>query len=207
MSTETKHTVLVVDDEPEVVESLRRTLRHEKFKFVGTTSPLEALGIVLQGDVDLVIADIDMPEMNGLSLVSKIRAQCPDVVRILLTGDASLESAMTAINLGEVHRYLVKPWQKDELRETLRTALDRLDELRRASRASHAVAAHKELVAALESEHPGIWTVEREDGAYVLDAERIAKTLSSLTEEPLRNLFDVEATFGPREHVTRRSGP
>ena len=90
---------------------------------IGTTSPKEALAAIDRGGVDLVIADIDMPEMNGLSLVARVQRSHPHVIRILLTGDASLDSAMTAINESEVHKYLTKPWNTAELREIVRAAL------------------------------------------------------------------------------------
>lgn len=200
------HTVLVVDDEAEVVESLRRALRNEKLVFVGTTRPTEALARCAQGDVDLVIADIDMPEMDGLSLVAKIRARHPDVVRVLLTGDTSVESALAAINQGEVHRFLTKPWDTAELRETVRRALERLDELRRASRASQRMDAQRAMADELSRAHPGIGDVVREEGAYVLDVEHLRGVLMGLSDAKLRQLFDADATIGARGEITRRSG-
>lgn len=202
-----RHTVLVVDDESEVVETLKRNLRSEPFAVVGTTSPKEALALVDAGGIDLVIADIDMPEMDGLSLVARIQRSHPEVIRILLTGDASLESAMTAINEGEVHRYLTKPWNTAELREVVRSAFDRLTELRRASRALREVTAREALLLELEREHPGVRRVAREDGAYVIDLGRMRDVAQTLTDEKLRDLFDAEATRGPkRNERTRRSG-
>lgn len=201
-----RYTVLVVDDEAEVVETLKRNLRSEPFVVVGTTSPKEALVLVEGGTVDLVIADIDMPEMDGLTLIARIQRSHPDVIRILLTGDASLESAMTAINEGEVHRYLTKPWDTAELREIVRGALARLGELRRASQAERNVAAREALENELERAHPGLRRVTREDGAYVIDAEHVREVARSLVDEELRMLFDAEATRGPRRHErTRRS--
>ena len=205
--SEPRRTVLVVDDELEVVEALKRNLRHEPFDFIGTTSPEEALAIIDQRRVDLVIADIDMPEMNGLSLVTRLSRTHPAVVRILLTGDASLESAMTAINEGEVHRYLTKPWNTAELREIVRGALERGDELQRASQASRDVAERDRFLTELVQEHPTIRHVTREDGAYVLDAERLRNVTTSLADANLRALFDANATVGPkRDGMTQRSG-
>ncbi|MDB5213274.1 MAG: response regulator [Myxococcaceae bacterium] len=204
--TAPRYTVLVVDDEAEVVETLKRNLRSEPYAVIGTTSPKEALAIVDAGGIDLVIADIDMPEMDGLSLVARIQRSHPDVIRILLTGDASLESAMTAINQGEVHRYLTKPWSTSELRDILRSALDRVTELRRASQISRDVAAREAFLLDLEKAHPGVRRVVREDGAYVIDAERMRDVARSLSDAKLRDLFDAEATRGPRRSEgTKRS--
>lgn len=202
-----RNTVLVVDDEPEVVETLKRNLRNGPFAVIGTTSPTEALATIDAGGVDLVIADIDMPEMNGLSLVARIQRTHPDVIRILLTGDASLDSAMTAINEGEVHRYLTKPWNTAELRDIVTSALERVVELGRASVAARDLAARDALLVDLEREHPELRRLSREDGAYIIDPERTAAIASTLRDADLRALFDTDATLGPRrEGKTRRSG-
>jgi two-component system, probable response regulator PhcQ len=173
--SEPEHTVLLVDDEAEIVESLRRTLRAQSYRVIGTTSPFDALDLCERENVDLVVADIDMPGMNGLELVARIRRTHPHVVRILLTGDASLESALHAINEGEVHRYLTKPWNKDELRETLRLALDRLEEIRRGAAADRVARAREAMLSELESAHPGIRAVDYQNGVYTLDSGRMAE--------------------------------
>ncbi len=172
--SDSMHTVLLVDDEPEIVESLRRTLRSEGYRIVTCTSPLEALRLVASEPPDLVVLDIDMPEMSGLELMRRIRMDHPNIIRILLTGDASLDSALQAINEGEVHRYLTKPWQKDSLRATIRQALERLDELRRMANADRATRARHALLTELERAHPGIRDVQLVEGVYVLDGTSIA---------------------------------
>ena len=85
-----RHTVLIVDDEAEVLDSLRRILRDQDYRILSTTSPLEALSIIEGGSIDVLISDIDMPEMTGIELVARVRQLYPDVVRMLLTGGASL---------------------------------------------------------------------------------------------------------------------
>lgn len=174
---DTTHTILIVDDEAEILESLRRTLRKEPWRVLTTTSPDEAVQLLEGQSIDLLISDIDMPSMTGLELVACARRAQPDVVRILLTGAASLESALRAINDGEVHRYLTKPWDKDELKSTIRGALDRLEELRRVARADLHVGTRERLLSELEREHPGIQDIHVEDGVYVLDADRLARFL------------------------------
>ncbi|MBI4957045.1 MAG: response regulator [Myxococcales bacterium] len=182
------HTVLCVDDEPEIVETLRRTLRNEGYRFVGTTSPHEALALVEAGGVDLLVADIDMPGMTGLELVARVRRSRPHVVRMLLTGDASLQSALHAINEGEVHRYLTKPWQKQHLRDTIQEALARLDELRQQAAANQQAHRRDVLLAELERAHPGIRHVALADGVYELDVDRLATVLVALRETGLADM-------------------
>ena len=174
------HAILIVDDEPEVLESLRRLLRNEPYRVVTTTSPHEALTLLAANPFDVLISDIDMPEMSGVELIKRARAAHPEVVRILLTGGASLDSALSAINEGEVHRYLTKPWQKQELRETLRATVARLEELRRASAAAHQASLRERIRLELEREHPGITVVEKQDGAYAIDVERLGRLTAAL---------------------------
>jgi response regulator RpfG family c-di-GMP phosphodiesterase len=175
MASDVSFTLLVVDDEPDVVDALRRSLRDPSWRVVAETSARAALDRLASEPVDLVISDIDMPGMTGVELVSRIRHTWPDVVRILLTGGASLGSAVRAINEGEVHRYLVKPWDNHELRETVRAALGRLSELRRSAAADHRAAVRAKLLAALEAEYPAITHVDREGDVYVLEERALAR--------------------------------
>jgi two-component system probable response regulator PhcQ len=185
------HTVLFVDDEPEIIDSLRRTLRDESYRILGTTSPADALDILDRETVDLLIADIDMPDINGLELVARVRRTHPEVVRMLLTGDASLESALEAINEGEVHRYLTKPWNKDELRETIRQTLARVDELRRLAAADRLAQGRERILSELEKTHSNIRAVELDDGVYVIDDSRLSVLLSELHSPVMTELFEL----------------
>ena len=115
--------LLLVDDEPEILESLRRTLRDEGYELLATTSCREAIELLDQRPIDIVVTDVRMPEMSGVELVTHVRRAHPSVMRILLTGFATLESAIAAINEGAVRRYLSKPWDNAELREQLRESV------------------------------------------------------------------------------------
>jgi two-component system, probable response regulator PhcQ len=169
----TPHTILLVDDEPRVLDALRRTLRDSGYRLLTARDGHEALGIIAAGGVDVLVSDIDMPGMSGIELVKEVRRRHPDVVRLLLTGDASLESALEAINDGEVYRYLVKPWKTTELRTILADAFARLAELRAAARASVRVSARERMLDELEGEHPGIRLMSLEDGVYWLDVAQL----------------------------------
>jgi two-component system probable response regulator PhcQ len=184
------HSILIVDDEPAIVAALRRTLRGHGYNIIGVTDPREALAILDREKVDIVISDIDMPEMSGLDLVARIRETHPEIVRILLTGRGTLDGALRAINDGEVLRFLTKPWDDDELRTTIEHALARLEELRRAQIASAASTKRRALLEALEREHPGIGSVSRDaSGAYVVDDRRIESVRHSVVGE-LAKLLD-----------------
>jgi DNA-binding NarL/FixJ family response regulator len=131
--------LLLVDDEPEIVESLRRALRDDGYELITTTSPVEAVSILEKRAVDVLISDLRMPGMSGLELVSHVKRNHPHVVRVLLTGHATLGSALQAINEGAVGRYLTKPWDNDELRRDIQDVVQEL----RASRDAAGGAAPK----------------------------------------------------------------
>lgn len=186
------HTILIVDDEPYVLDGLRRVLRGEDYRILTCSSATEALSILEAGNVDVLISDIDMPGMTGTELVARARQKYPDVVRILLTGGASLDSALKAINEGEVHRYLTKPWDNAVLRETIRQAIDRLEELRRAAAAEREVGLLERMLCELERVYPGIRTVVRIGDEYMLDAKRLETTVALIDSVALRRFFSEE---------------
>ena len=187
--TERVTTILCVDDEPEVLEGLRRTLRREAYRLLTATSAAEALYTIAAETVDVIISDIDMPGTNGLELVARVRREHPEIVRLLLTGDASLRAALDAINQGEVHRFLTKPWDTNHLRRTLHDAIERLDELRRAAAAAATAGVRDHLLESLERSHPGITRIARTDGAYVVDLAKLAAWSRDIASPLLRDVF------------------
>lgn len=175
------HTVLLVDDNADVLAALRRSLRRANARIETTTSPEEAARRLETLPVDLIISDVDMPVMNGHELMRVARERCPEAVRVLLTGSASKGSAVRAINEGEVHRFLEKPFDPTALRQLVAEALERKDELAARTRASVAVERRQLLHVALEREHPGITEVDRDvDGVYALDAARALPLIEAL---------------------------
>lgn len=122
------YTVLLVDDEPLILESLTTTISWEQFG-VSTllTAPdgSRALELLEKNSVDLLITDIKMPHMDGLALLHKVRESYPDIHCILLTAYGEFEYARTAIHLG-VENYLLKPFNKEELERTIETALENI---------------------------------------------------------------------------------
>ncbi len=118
-------TVLCVDDEPNILSALQRVLRGEVGRVVTAGDGEQALRVLAEEPVDLVISDMRMPGMDGLQLLEKLHAQWPQTVRILLTGHADIDSAIGAVNRGAVFRYLQKPWQEAALRDTVHEGLER----------------------------------------------------------------------------------
>lgn len=118
-------TVLLVDDDPLALAAIARVLADVDARVLTAGSGEQALEVMLREDVQVVVCDYEMPKMNGARLLSAARALRPEVVRIMLTGRADLETAVAAINQGEVFRFLQKPWSNDELRDTVVEALTR----------------------------------------------------------------------------------
>ena len=117
-------TVLLVDDEESILNSLRRLLRGQPYDVKLATSGEQALAQMAEGPVDLVMSDARMPGMDGATLLAQINQHHPSTVRILLTGYADPSAIIKAVNDGQIHRYISKPWNDDELLMTLRQALD-----------------------------------------------------------------------------------
>jgi signal transduction histidine kinase len=122
----TRHTVLVVDDEPDVVKSVQDLLRYD-YKVLGATSAAEGLKILQGNEVHCVMTDQRMPETTGVEFLTQIRGEHPDAVRLLFTGYADIRAVIEAINQGNVFRYLTKPWDPDELQAVIRQACERYD--------------------------------------------------------------------------------
>ncbi|WP_228716971.1 HD domain-containing phosphohydrolase [Billgrantia pellis] len=116
--------VLLVDDEPNILRALRRVLRREDYRLLTANNGEEALVVMQTEPVDLVVSDSRMPGMDGAELLSRIQQHWPECRRLMLTGHADLTSTIRAINEGQIYRYITKPWSDDDLRLTLRQALE-----------------------------------------------------------------------------------
>ena len=119
-----KPPLLIVDDEPEVLSSLRSLFRRE-FRVLTAERADQALDILRLGtEVHVVITDQRMPGMTGTELLSKVREEFPDVIRLMMTGYADVNSVVNAVNQGNVYRYIGKPWDPEELTSVIRHAFD-----------------------------------------------------------------------------------
>jgi CheY-like chemotaxis protein len=115
--------VLLVDDEPNVIEGLTRRLRRD-YQIFSAQDGAQALRLLEQeGEMDVIVSDMRMPNMNGAQLLSEVRRWYPDMIRILLTGQADLESAIQAVNEGQIFRFLSKPCPADVVKGVLQAAM------------------------------------------------------------------------------------
>jgi response regulator RpfG family c-di-GMP phosphodiesterase len=99
-------TLLCVDDEPNILSSLRRLFRPAGYRVLLAESGAQGLEVLEKEAVDLVISDMRMPEMNGAQFLAQVRARWPDTMRLLLTGYSDIQSIQDAINCGEIYRYI-----------------------------------------------------------------------------------------------------
>lgn len=123
-----KHTLLVVDDEADVGDSVHDLLRRE-FTVLTAKNADEGIQLMQQNEVHIIMTDQRMPKITGVELLTKIRQRYPQAVRMLFTGYADLDSIVAAINQGHVYGFLKKPWQPEELEAIVREAALEYDRL------------------------------------------------------------------------------
>jgi response regulator RpfG family c-di-GMP phosphodiesterase len=128
MSPPTKHCLLIVDDEPNVCDSVHDLLRRE-FRVLKANSGEEGYRLMQQEEVHIVMSDQRMPQITGVELLTKVKSRYPSAIRMLFTGFADLESIVAAINQGHVYQFLKKPWQPEELETAVRQAAAEYDRL------------------------------------------------------------------------------
>jgi response regulator RpfG family c-di-GMP phosphodiesterase len=128
MTTTKKHCLLVVDDEPDVCDSVHDLLRHE-FKVLKAPSAVEGARLMGENEVHIIMTDQRMPNVSGVDLLKNIRHRHPLSIRLLFTGFADLEAIIEAINHGHIFKFVKKPWQPDDLLSIVREAAQEYDRL------------------------------------------------------------------------------
>lgn len=121
--------ILVVDDEGAIRYSISKTLQRVGYQVHTAASGEEALEMMQRQSYDVVLTDIRMPGLTGVELLAQIKEQAPDAVVILLTGYASLETAIESLRLG-AHDYLVKPSSSQDIRQSVAQGLERAHNMR-----------------------------------------------------------------------------
>ena len=126
MTLRRKHTIIVVDDEKHITNALHRLFRKVGYQIFTATSGQEGLELLkkLEKPVSLIISDQRMPGMNGAQFLERAKKISPDAIRFLLTGYSDMNAIVEAINKGEIHRYLTKPWNDDHLMLQVRQSLE-----------------------------------------------------------------------------------
>ncbi len=172
-------TIALIDDEELILKSLSRLMRKTDWEVLAFADPTEALARLADRDIDIVVSDYRMPEMTGVEFLNCFKEHHPDTLRIILSGQADMQGVLNAVNQSEVYRYMLKPWEDEELLHTLRTALRYNDLLRENAELAEVVRFQRSKLKRqqaelerLEREMPGITHIERDaDGLIDLSDE------------------------------------
>lgn len=123
-------TLLLVDDEDNILSALKRLLRNEGYRIVASNDPEQALALLAElaakgEQIDVVLSDQRMPTMSGTEFLRRVKDSHPDTVRLVLSGYTDLQSVTDAINEGAIYKFLTKPWEDENLKANLREAFQR----------------------------------------------------------------------------------
>jgi DNA-binding NtrC family response regulator len=161
--------VLLVDDEPLLLRSIERAWpRATNLELVTAGHAEAALAILRTSSIDILVSDIDMPGMSGLELMKLARREFPEVPRVLITGNATTERALEAINEGEIFRFLTKPFPVQQLLDVVTMIGERLENIRRGGAAQNRRARTQGLLAWVEGRFPGATRIDSRPGAEVV---------------------------------------
>ena len=120
-----KRTVLVVDDEFRLLRSIERAMLDEPYRLLSAESGKDALKLLAENEIHVLVTDMRMPEMTGLQLLRQVKERYPQIVRIVLSGYTHVTTLLTAINQGEIFRFITKPWKTEEdLKPAIRQAIE-----------------------------------------------------------------------------------
>jgi DNA-binding NtrC family response regulator len=174
-ATNSQRTILLVDDEESVRNALRRTLKREGYNVIVANGPEEGLARLRENSIQLVISDHLMPNMTGLEFLTLVRDRHPDVCRIMLTGHADMDTAIRAINEGDIYRFLSKPWDDLELKVLLHVAFEHTELEAENRKLLAMVRRQADVMRAIDRQYPGIMSVMRdENGAIVISDQELA---------------------------------
>ena len=163
-----KQKILLVDDVPAIRDMLAEAFTKDGFEVYTAGSAEEALNLLAGHPVDVIISDEKMPGMSGSQFLAVVRKRYPDTVRMILTGQATLESAIRAINEGEIYRFFTKPCNIVDLRVSIRQALEQKKLVEENRRLSKIVKSQAASLNVLEAQCPGITEVKRDAGGAII---------------------------------------
>ena len=120
--------ILFVDDDEKILKSLQRGFLDEPYKTFCATSGQEALKILERREIHVLVTDMRMPEMSGVELLRIVKEKYPHIVRLVLSGYTQVGTLLTAINQGEIFKFITKPWKlEEEFKSIIKEALERYD--------------------------------------------------------------------------------
>jgi DNA-binding NtrC family response regulator len=166
-----RYTILVVDDEKLILNSIKRLLRNENYHLLTAQNGIEGLALLKKHNVQLVISDQTMPEMTGLEFLKKVKVEYPEILTIMLTGNAEIGVAMEAINEVGVYKFIIKPWENADLIITIRRALESREVMLERDKLLKQLQVRNTILKDLENEHPGITKLNIDEDGYVISED------------------------------------
>ena len=185
------HTVLFVDDEEAILKALSRLFRRKGYTILTAQGGHEALALLEKKEhtVSLIVSDQKMPGMNGAAFLERARVFCPEAMRFLLTGYSDMDAIVDAVNKGEIHRYLTKPWNDDDLVLQVKWGLEQYD----------LVQENKKLLALTRKQNKQLYdfakTLEGRVAERTLEISGKNKELEYLNKELELNLLNTVRAF------------
>lgn len=122
-----KTKLLFVDDESSILSSFKRLFIEEPYELFFANSAIEGLKVVNSYKPDIIICDLMMPDINGIDFFKKVKSESPQTIRIMISADSQKENIVKAVNSGEVWKYILKPWNDDELIQVVKEALGKIE--------------------------------------------------------------------------------
>ncbi|MDA8169562.1 MAG: response regulator [Nitrospiraceae bacterium] len=178
-----QNNILIVDDEPNVLSALKRVFIDDPYSIFIAGDAGKGLEFLENNSVKLVISDEMMPGMHGGEFLSLVRKKCPNTIRVMLTGHASVTAAMRAVNHGEIYRFFVKPWDDLELRLAIKNAIDKFD-IEEENRKLLEIVRHQALnMKLLEKQFPGITKLDRDRAGRIRMPDVSEKEMSELIRQ------------------------
>jgi len=180
-----KHSLLIVDDEPHILSSLKRILEGEDIEILTAKDAEEARRVLQErGEAEVVICDNKLPGITGLEFLTSVRRLYPDMVMILLTGYPDLNSAITAINKANIWRYILKPIEVEELKSLVKQALDYNRILRENRFLLQIARKQAEWLKILKEKHPQMMGDEADKHMpYIIDEKRVSELVREFMKQ------------------------
>jgi DNA-binding NtrC family response regulator len=163
--------ILIIDDEEEILLALSRLLRNPDYELHAARTAAEARTLAARYEIDLILCDYMLDKaINGVELLRELVKDRKDVITILMTGYVDIKIAMEAINTLGVHKFVLKPWENDDLLVTVRRALEQRSLILENRRLQSELTKRELLIDRLEKQHPGITIVKRDaDGSIIVE--------------------------------------
>ncbi|MDM8522264.1 response regulator [Desulfococcaceae bacterium HSG8] len=202
------YSILIVDDEKNILKSLGRVLMDENYHIVMAQSGEQGLSKLENYDADLIISDQNMPGMSGLEFLKKAKLKHPHIASIMLTAQADIEAVKKAVNEVGAYKFILKPWNEDDFRISVRRALELQELTMERDSLLEKIKTQEVLFRELERKHPGITRTGKDEDAdrnmqsiLIVDDEK--SILKSVTRMLMDDDYQLHTALGGQEGLAK----